>query len=554
MLQSMNLCPHRQDQWIQNGLPNNFYAVKHLLNKTLTVKQIIALILLPIVVLGTSWAFMTNGEPVLEKNKKAVVKDSTGKITEVVQLDTSAMGMLLNYVDSLNNAPELFGGKWSYCLVPVDTGKPIVSINSDQGMVPASVMKVVTTGTALSILGPGFRFSTLLQYDGTIDAATRTLNGNIYIHGGGDPALGAPTYGSSVDAVVNGWAQAIKRLGIDSIAGSIIGDGESYDRDPVPGGWTWTDMQSDYGNGPAGLNIRENLYDLLITVSGNGTVLRTSPQIPGLKLYNQVIHNPAIGKSYAYVMGAPFQFERTALGEVSSSLEERSAIPDPALFCAQSLKSQLKEYGVPIRDSATTLRLMKLNRLKSDAKEGKKVITSNSSPSLSELVYHTNQVSQNFYAESILRGISWKKNGYGSTTASVSIIYNFWKAHGLDLRGVCMVDGCGLSRLNSITTHQLTEMLRVFAKDSAVFPSFYRSLPIAGESGTIRKLADGTEAQGNLRAKSGTMSRVKSYAGYVKTKSGQLLCFAMIGNNTLWSEVQLRDKFEKLFILMAKLP
>ena len=273
-----------------------------------------------------------------------------------------------------------------------------------------------------------------------------------------------------------------------------------------------------------------------------------------MKLYNQVIHNPAIGKSYAYVMGAPFQFERTAMGEVSSSLQERGAIPDPALFCAQSLKSSLKEYGIGIRDSATTLRLMKLNYIKSNAKEGRKVITSNSSPSLSELVYHTNQISQNFYAESILRAMAWKVNGYGSTTAGVNIVYSFWKNHKLDLRGICMVDGCGLSRLNSITTHQLVEMLRVYAKDSAVFPSFYRSLPIAGESGTIRKLADGTDADGNLHAKSGTMSRVKSYAGYVKTRSGKLLSFAMIGNNTLWSEVELRDKFAKLFVLMAELP
>lgn len=508
---------------------------------------------MPAALIGTTWAFMTNGAPVLEKNKKIVAaRDSTNQQIEVAQLDTSAMGLLLNYVDSINNAPELFGGSWSYYLTDVDGGKAIVKINVDHGMEPASVMKVVTTGTALSILGPGFRFTTLLQYDGTIES--RVLNGNIYIHGGGDPALGAPSFGSSVDGVVNGWAQAIKRLGIDSVAGCIIGDAESYDRDPVPGGWTWTDMQSDYGNGPAGLNIRENLFDLLITASGNGTVIRTTPQIPGMKLYNQVVHSPGVGKSYAYVMGAPFQFDRTAIGEVAATLEERGAIPDPALFCAQSLKSQLKEYGIGTRDSATTLRLIKLNHLKVDAKEGKKVITSNSSPSLSDLVYHTNQVSQNFYAESILRAIAWKQNGFGSTTGAVSIIYNFWRNHGIDLRGICMVDGCGLSRLNSITTHQLVEMLRVYAKDPAVFPSFYKSLPVAGESGTIRKLGIETEAEGNLHAKSGTMSRVKSYAGYVKTKSGKMLCFAMIGNNTLWSEVQLRDKFEKLFVLMAKLP
>src|ERR1700722_19033390 len=108
--------------------------------------------------------------------------------------------------------------------------------------------------------------------------------------------------------------------------------------------------------------------------------------------------------------------------------------------------------------------------------------------------------------------------------------------------------------MNSITTHQLVQMLSEYAKDSAVFPTFYRSLPVAGESGTIRKLADGTEADGNLHAKSGTMSRIKSYAGYVKTRSGKMLCFAMIGNNTLWSEEELQGKFARLFVLMAKLP
>jgi D-alanyl-D-alanine carboxypeptidase/D-alanyl-D-alanine-endopeptidase (penicillin-binding protein 4) len=218
------------------------------------------------------------------------------------------------------------------------------------------------------------------------------------------------------------------------------------------------------------------------------------------------------------------------------------------------LKNSLKSYGISTRDSSTTLRLLRLNNLKPDKKEDRRLITTNFSPSLAELVHHTNLVSQNFYAESILREIAWKENGFGSTSAAVNIVYHFWKEHGIDLRGICMADGCGLSRMNSITTHQLVEMLRVYAKDSAVFPTFYGSLPIAGESGTIRKLADSTEADGNLHAKSGTMARIKSYAGYVKTKSGKMLCFAMIANNTLWNETELRDKFVRLFVLMAKLP
>jgi serine-type D-Ala-D-Ala carboxypeptidase/endopeptidase (penicillin-binding protein 4) len=327
-------------------------------------------------------------------------------------------------------------------------------------------------------------------------------------------------------------------------------------------------MQCDYGTGPCALNIHENVFDMLITANGHGTKIKIIPEIPGLKLYNEVIHNPSIVRSYAYVVGAPFQFERTAMGEVSSVLDGRSAIPDPTLFCAQKLKSALREIGIGVRDTPSTCRILHLNnripvpqedtnkksKFKSGKKDDRQLISTLFSPSLAELVYHTNLVSQNFYAESILRAISWKINGFGNENSSIDIIYHYWKAKGLDLRGICMVDGCGLARMNSITTHQLVEMLRAYAKDSSMFPAFYKSLPVAGESGTIRKLADGTEADGNLRAKSGTMARIKSYAGYVKTRSGKMLSFAMVGNNTLWSEAELSGKFERLFVLMARLP
>ena len=224
------------------------------------------------------------------------------------------------------------------------------------------------------------------------------------------------------------------------------------------------------------------------------------------------------------------------------------------IYQYQLLKKNLADRGIKLRDSATTIRLIRLNGIKLTSDGSRKVITSTSSASLADLVYHTNQISQNFYAETILRAIGQREKGYGSTAGGIGVVYTFWKNHGVDVQGMFMVDGSGLSRHNSITTQQLVSVLKILARDSAVFPSFYKSLPIAGESGTIRKLAGGTAAEGNVRAKSGTMSRVKSYAGYVDTKSGQRLAFAMIGNNTQWETTELRDKFEKLFILMAELP
>lgn len=529
-----------------------FYRVKHLLNKTLTVKQVSAFILVLIAIAATTFIFTTGGEEKPIKDKVAHDSAATEDVVET-ERDTSAMGRLLAFIDdSINTAPELRGGSWSFYLGAVNADTAIYEFNSTTGLVPASVMKVVTTGTALSLLGPGYRFTTLLQHDGS--QSGKTMQGNIFIRGNGDPSLGSTAYGSSIDKVIANWTNAIVALGVDSVAGCIIGDAEAFERDMTPGGWAWEDVQSDYGAGPSGLSIHENQFDISLTGSGGRVSMSYSPKIPGMKLYNQCVNNPSIGKSYAFVTGGPYQFERCVAGEVNGHLEARGSIPDPALLCAQLLKQNLEERGIKVRDSATTVRLIRLNGLKLESEGGRKVISSTSSSSLAELVYHTNQISQNFYAETILRAIGHREKGYGSTFGGVSAVYAFWRNHGVDLQGMYMVDGSGLSRHNSITTKQLVSMLRVLAKDSVVFPSFYRSLPVAGESGTIRKLADSTAAEGNLRAKSGTMSRVRAYAGYVDTKSGNRLAFAMIGNNTQWELSELRDRFEKLFILMAELP
>ena len=505
--------------------------------------------MLPLGIIGTIYIFSNAGEPALIKQ---IVKKQ--KDTLVIEVDTSALGKLNAYVDSVNNSPQLFSGNWSFYLIDVDSGNVIADVNIDQNLVPASVMKIVSTGTALSILGPYYRFSTRLQYDGTIDKATRTLNGNIYIKGSGDPSLGAKSFGSSIEGVTKTWVNAIKYLDIDTIKGAIIADAESCDANPIPNEWTWGDIQSDYGAGTCGLNIRENVYDLIFSGSKEAIYVRTSPEIPNLKLYNRAIYNSAV-KPYAYVQGAPFQFERVVFGEVQKDYVERAIIPDPALLCAQHLKKRLSSTGIYVEDSvATSMRLLKLNHVKTNPKKDRRTIAKIFSPSLKALVHHTNHASQNFYAESILRAISLNDKGYGNSNSSINNIYGFWKKQNLDLRGLLMVDGCGLSRMNTISTHQLVDMLAFFAKDTIVFEPFYNSLPIAGETGTLKNTAKNTSAHGNIHAKSGTMGRVKSYAGYVKTKSEKLLCFAVIGNNTLWSEKQLKGKFERLFALMAELP
>jgi len=527
--------------------------VKKLLNKKLSIKQVLAIIVLLIGVFAVLFIFSNKGEPVLiPKIVQKIKKQDTVKVPVI---DTSAFGRLKTYVDSINNAAQLYAGEWSFYLSETDSANVLFNINSNKVLVPASTLKIVTTGTAMAILGGGYRMVTRVQYDGNIDAATKILNGNIYITGGGDPSLGSEVFGSSLQRVINDWTFAIKKLGIDSINGAVIADVDAFEREPIPISWAWQDMQCDYGAGLYGLNINENVFHMTFNVGKDGkTFITTKPNVPGLKLYNQSIYNPNIPKSYAYVQGSPYQFNRTVFGEVLKNHVERAALPDPPLFCAQLLAKELKANKIRIKDSASTTWQMKLNNVKVNSRKERKLITATASPELRKLVYHTNQISQNFYAENILRAISLHQSGYSSSHGSVNEIYRFWKEKNVDLRGICMVDGSGLSRMNTISTHQLVDMLNYFAKDSAMSSDFYNSLPVAGVSGTLRRMADSTLAEGNLHAKSGSMTRVKSYAGYLKTKSGKSLTFAVIANNTLWDDKQLKQICEKLFSLMADLP
>ena len=519
------------------------------LDKKLSVKQVLAIVAIctVLVALSTAYYFAPAAKNV------AVLKASTGKdsivVIEDVVPDATALNKLRAAVDSLGLSQQMAHGGFGFYLATADSGKIIHQFSSKRSLVPASVLKAITTGTALTLLGPGYRFATVLQYDGKKEE--RVLKGNIYIRGGGDPTLGSDVFGStSADRIMDKWVEEIKKLGIDTIEGAIIGDADLYEYDLVPAGWAWEDMQSDYCAGACGLSFFENMYELQVACNGSSTSCRVRPEVPGLKLHNQVRVNKAVEKNYAYVMGAPYMNERVVLGEANSSFEAKSNIPDPAFFCAYTLYRYLRKSGITVKDSCTTMRRIK-QAGKWESKERKAFYTTYS-PALADIVAHTNAVSQNFYAETLLKAMSVQKNGYGSTTGGVAAVIAHWKSKGIDLRGFYMVDGSGVSRFNSITPKQLTEILIELSKDTKIYPSFYNSLPIAGYGSTADVCA-GTSAQDNIHFKSGYMTRVRCFTGYVDSKKGKRLAFTMMANNYLFEVQEMRNKLEQLMVMMAEL-
>ncbi|MEL6720874.1 MAG: D-alanyl-D-alanine carboxypeptidase/D-alanyl-D-alanine-endopeptidase, partial [Bacteroidota bacterium] len=215
--------------------------------------------------------------------------------------------------------------------------------------------------------------------------------------------------------------------------------------------------------------------------------------------------------------------------------------PDPPFLAAHSLLTALENAGIQTQKRALT-------HIEAPQKARRQILHTHYSPALKEITKRANHKSVNLYCEAMIRAIGAKKNAKNSLDGGIEAIENYWEAQGLDVSGLFLRDGSGLSPRNGITPVQLAGIMRLVARDRALFDTFYATLPIGGQTGTVKYLFKGTAAAGNIRAKSGSLERVRSYTGYAKTSSGKLLAFAVIANNYKSSSRTVRRELEKLMI------
>ncbi len=462
-------------------------------------------------------------------------------------------------VVSMGNDPVLKYGNWAVSIQSTKTGAILLEHNTRKSMVIASNLKVVTTATALAMLGEDYQFTTELQYDGTLQP-DGTLNGNIYIKGGGDPTLGSDEVKGSLPfrELMTLWVSKIKAAGIKKVNGMVVGDSDIFNENVVPGGWTWADLGNYYGSPAFGLNINDNLYRLVFAPSAKvgdpARILRTEPEMHAMEFVNEVITGPAGSGDNAYIYGAPYTDIRYVQGSVPGGVKTftiKGAVTDPPLLCAELLHDQLMASGVVIDKLPATSRL--LRQRKSWKEAGRMSIYLHQSPPLREIVAHTNLQSVNLYAEAMVKALGIVTYKDGTTFSGTTVVENFWKEKGVDTGGFFMRDGSGLSRTNAITAATLTGVLQYSAKQP-YFNALYESFPVAGISGTMKNMGKGTLAEGNFRAKTGTIERVTSYSGYFRTKSGELMAFAIIANDYDGESRTIRRRIEKLMGMMAGLP
>ena len=215
---------------------------------------------------------------------------------------------LKKLVDSVQNDPKIRNGVVAVSIRSTQTGEYKLQYNAHKSVNSASVLKLVSTASALSVLGTNYRFQTFLEHDGVI--VDSVLQGNVYIRGTGDPSLGSPRIGSSVDVISMFFAQKIKDYGIKKIEGNILGDGSVFSVNSLSDSWIWGDIGNYYGAGINGLNINENLYSVCFKQSKRvgdfAPITKIIPEIPNLKYINTVTLNYVFTRSTTLSSTIPF--------------------------------------------------------------------------------------------------------------------------------------------------------------------------------------------------------------------------------------------------------
>ena len=420
-------------------------------------------------------------------------------------------------------------------IVDLHTGKPVCEFRPASAAIPASTMKLVTTSTALELLGADFRFQTYLEIDGTI--ADSVLNGNLYIYGGADPTLGSKYMGDS--KFLDKWANAVKRAGIKEINGRVIADASFFDTEGINPRWTWEDIGNYYAAGIYGISYLDNTYELVLQSGLAGTtpkIIEMNPSIPELTFDNH-LKSTSIAYDSAYIYGAPRAKDRAIYGAIPANRARftiKGDIPNPDVLLVNHFVEKLRENDILIKEDV----FFKTGSRKS--------IYTHQSPPLSDIIRQINVRSNNHYAEHLFRYLGALNQGdFSTSNAAINKIKSFWKEKGLPVEQLFMNDGSGLSPTNAVSATFFTELLiymQTKSKNSAVFKA---SLPVAGENGTVSNFLKNTALKGKVHVKSGSIERVRSYAGYIDA-NGKNYAFAVIVNNANGSSRDVVKKTEKL--------
>jgi D-alanyl-D-alanine carboxypeptidase/D-alanyl-D-alanine-endopeptidase (penicillin-binding protein 4) len=426
---------------------------------------------------------------------------------------------------------------WGVLVRSVDRGESLYELNERTRLIPASTQKIITLSAAGEALGWDYRYVTELVTAATLEGGR--LAGDVVVRGSGDPTLGVRG-GRDEDVFVR-WAGQMRQAGVREIAGRIVGDDGDWDQGPagrasgLGAGWSWNDLPFGFAAAGGALQYRENVARIRLepgSAVGAPVVGAVIHPASGLRLDNRVRTGPPNSKLTLRLSRFPGQTALGVDGSIplgSTALYRSVSVHNPTVFFVRSLHDALVRDGIRIGGDAVDA-----DDLPADDSTGLqpelRVLVSHRSVPLSELSIDMMKRSQNLPAETLFRTVGTLE-GDGSDVASQTAVTAMLESWSIDPDHFTIADGSGLSRYNLLTAEALVAVLERNASNPMTRALFEATLPIAGDDGTLERRMRGTAAASNARGKTGSMSGVQAMSGYVDTRDGETLAFAILANN-----------------------
>ena len=455
-------------------------------------------------------------------------------------------------IETIISDPALSEATVGICVRTGD-GRTLADIESDNMIMPASNMKLISTGAAIHLLGPNYQYITRIGYDGVVEKGI--LKGNLYIIGGGDPTTGSKdSIATPMTELFDIWEKTVRDAGIRRIDGYIIGDGRYFDGMPEHPSWQWSDIGTYYGSGPTGLMFYENTQSFRASagkkVGDPVNIVPSYPEAPWMEFrYNCTTGKAGTGDQlYMYASDlSPVAEIRGTFGVDRAAKRVDCTNKFPEYTLASYFADCLRSKGIPNEGPADFRLCTDIDASSADNLE---IIGSTLSPALKRIIFETNHESNNLYAETLSKTLGKKLTGsacYDSTYVAMETVL---KELGLDTSyGIKMADGSGLSRKNYVSPDFFCRFL-IAMMSSPHFEDYIYSLPSPGSNGTLSSnmAKSPAEMKARIKVKSGSMDGVRCYSGYVIPKEGckdETIVFSIMINNCtapVWKVRQLLDK------------
>lgn len=444
----------------------------------------------------------------------------------------------------LVNGGVAAGSETSIQIMEMSTGRVVAQRNPDQPVIPASNLKLFTTAAAYDLLGPSFEFKTTLSIRGAVDS-TGVLNGDVKITGGGDPSIGGRFHDGQSTAVLRKFAEDLKRAGIRTVTGDVILEHGYFDTEYVHPTWPEDQLVNWYEAPVAALSIQEGTVMVRVRPGSPGGPAIVEMEPPNR--YMRVLNTARTGGgSGAFIGRKPGTNDIVVRGGVparSGATEVFVTVMNPLHFFANVTHDTLQGNGIRVNGTV---------KLAETAPYSDWRVVSRHQTPLAPVTYVINKVSQNHYAEQLIKTLGAELKGNGSWAVGASVVSEWMTGKlGVPSTHFLMVDGSGMSRFNRASASSFVSVLR-YMWDTPHRRDFVSSMPYSGEKNSRLRRRLNTEPYARqVYAKTGYISGAIGLSGYVHAKSGRVYAFSFLFNRYrtgVWGVYNLQDDILKTII------